>query len=216
MTAERVRSERSTLLLQLPLLIWLVVLWILLWGHITVVSVLSGIVLALGITRVFYLPPVELSGRFNVYWAAVFVVRFLLDLVRASFLVAWQAIDPRGIPTSAVLLVQLHTRSDFIMTLTAEAISLVPGSIVVEVDREHSRLYVHSLGVKDDAEVEQARRIILAAEERLVRALGTLDDVWHINQERRMNGRPEIRLSAKQKRYEDERERHGERTGDTP
>jgi multicomponent Na+:H+ antiporter subunit E len=212
--AARTSSERRTVLLQLPLLVWLVVLWLLLWGHVTVVSVITGIVLAVGITRVFYLPPVELSGRFNVYWAAVFLGRFIVDLLHASFLVAWQAIDPRGVPTNAVLLVQLHTRSDFMMTLTAVSISLVPGSLVVEVDRENSRLYVHALGVRDEAGVEAARHTVLVVEERLVRAMGSLDDVWHINRERRLNGRPAIRQSARQRRHEEARERSAPEPGE--
>ncbi|MFD3448591.1 Na+/H+ antiporter subunit E [Microbacteriaceae bacterium 4G12] len=193
-------------LLQLPLLVWLVVLWLLLWGHITVISVLTGVIVALVVTRLFYLPPVDLSGRFSVYWGLAFAWHFAVDLVRASVLVAWQAVDPRGVPVNSVLAVQLHTRSDLIMTLTAEAISLVPGSLVVEVDRERSLLYVHALGTPDDAAAERVRHSVLVVEERIVRTLGSEHDVWMINRERRAAGRPPLSLSARQRRYEDAQE----------
>ena len=190
-------------LLQLPLLVWLIVLWLLLWGTVTVMSVLTGALLALIVTRLFYLPPVDLSGRFSVYWGLAFAWHFAVDLVRASVHVAWQAVDPRGVPVNAVLAVQLHTRSDLIMTLTAEAISLVPGSLVVEIDREQSLLYVHALGAPDEAAVAKVRRTVLVVEERIVRALGSEHDVWLINRERRATGRPPLRLSARQRRYEE-------------
>jgi multicomponent Na+:H+ antiporter subunit E len=195
------------LLLQLPLLVWLVVLWLLLWGHVTVMSVLTGILLALFVTRLFYLPPVDFSGRFNVYWALAFAWHFAVDLVRGSIVVAWQSIDPRGVPVSSVLAVQLHTRSDIIMTLTAESISLVPGSLVVEVDRERSLLYVHALGTPDDAAAEKARNTVLVVEERVVRAIGSEEDVWMVNRERMLAGRPPLRRSARQRRFEEAQER---------
>jgi len=197
-------------LLQLPLLVWLIVLWLLLWGTVTVMSVLTGALLALIVTRLFYLPPVDLSGRFSVYWGLAFAWHFAVDLVRASVHVAWQAVDPRGVPVNAVLAVQLHTRSDLIMTLTAEAISLVPGSLVVEIDREQSLLYVHALGAPDEAAVAKVRRTVLVVEERIVSALGSEHDVWLINRERRATGRPPLRLSARQRRYEEIAEAEGE------
>jgi len=201
-------------LLQLPLLVWLVVLWLLLWGHVTVMSVLTGILLALLVTRIFYLPPVDFSGRFNAYWALAFAWHFVVDLVRGSLLVAWQSVDPRGVPVNSVLAVQLHTRSDIIMTLTAETISLVPGSLVVEVDRERSLLYVHALGTPDNAGAEKVRHTVLVVEERIVRAIGSEHDVWMVNRERMLAGRAPIRRSARQRRYEEEQEResHGQQT----
>src|SRR5690606_23851142 len=42
---------------QLPFFIWLVTLWMLLWAQFTVLSLLTGIIVALFVTRVFRLPP---------------------------------------------------------------------------------------------------------------------------------------------------------------
>ena len=133
---------------QLPLIIGLVVLWMLLWGSVTWLTLATGIVIAVVITRLFYLPPVELSGRFNPFWFLVFLGQFLGELVYASFQVGFQALSPRGVTSNSVIAVQLITRSDFLLTLTAIALSLVPGSIVVEVDREKSILFLHSLNTR--------------------------------------------------------------------
>lgn len=161
----------------LPLLIALVALWMLLWGTISWLSLASGILVAIVVTRVFLLPPVELSGRLNLGWLLVFLARFALDLVTASAQVAWQAFRPAGVRRSAVVGVELLTRSDFITTLTAITVSLVPGSLVVEVDRERARLYLHALATDDLDEVARVRRQVLSVERSLVRALGSRADV---------------------------------------
>lgn len=173
-SAQRVRWR---LWQQLPLLIALVVLWMLLWGTVSPISLGSGILVAVVVTRLFYLPPVELSGRFNPFWFLVFLGRFAIDLVAASVDVAFQAIRPRGLRRNAVVAVDLVTSSDFITTLTSIAVSLIPGSLVVEVDRERSILYLHAINVEDDAAVDKVRATVLSVERALVRALGSRQDV---------------------------------------
>ncbi len=176
-TSEERQRIRWRLWQQLPLLIALVVLWMLLWGTISWLSFLSGVVVAVFVTRVFYLPPVELSGRFNPFWFVVFLATFFADVIVASFQVALQAFRPSGVRGNAVIAVDLATRSDFIMTLTAIAISLIPGSLVVEVDRDRTILYLHVFGVEDREAVEQFRHKVLSVEHSIVRAVGSKADV---------------------------------------
>lgn len=171
------RVLRWRLWQQLPLLIVLIVLWMLLWGTVSWLSVASGAIVAVLVTRLFYLPPVELSGRFNPFWAFVFLVQFATDLVVGSFSVAWQALRPHPVRTNAVVAVDLVTRSDFILTLTSLAISLIPGSLVVEVDRGRSILYLHAIAIASDADVDALRLRVKTVERRIVRALGSRDDV---------------------------------------
>jgi len=173
----KTKAVRWRLWQQLPLLVALVVLWMLLWGTISPLSFLSGAVVAVLVTRLFYLPPVELSGRFNPLWGIVFLGRFAFDIVVGSFSVAYQAFRPRGLRNNSVIAVDLVTRSDFIMTLTALAISLIPGSLVVEVDRGRSILYLHAINTESDKDVENLRRKVLSVERALVRALGSVEDV---------------------------------------
>ena len=165
---------------QLPLLVVLVLLWMMLWGSLTPLTIVTGVIVAVGVTRAFYLPPVELSGRFNPLWFVVFLARFLLELVKASFQVAWRALSPSPIGRSSVVAVQLLTRSDFITTLTAIAVSLIPGSIVVEVDRAGGVLYVHAIGAAKREQIDKVRDDVLDIEVLIVRALGSTDDLRSI------------------------------------
>ncbi|MCD1570374.1 MULTISPECIES: Na+/H+ antiporter subunit E [Agromyces] len=158
---------------QLPLLIALVLLWVMLWDHIDVLTVVSGVVLAVTVTRALYLPPVLLSGRFNPWRGLLLGLRMMFDVVFASLQVAFLAVAPWWKPSNAIIAVQLLTRSDLVTTLTAEAISVVPGTVVVDIDRERGLLYLHALGTRTHDDVERVKRQVLGTEERIVLAMGT-------------------------------------------
>jgi multicomponent Na+:H+ antiporter subunit E len=91
--------------------------------------------------------------------------------------VAYQALNPRWDPHPSIVAVQLRTNSDLILTLTSIAVSLVPGTLVVDVDREHSILYLHSLSTRSRDDIPKVREHTLAYERRIAVALGTRDDV---------------------------------------
>jgi len=170
---------------QLPLLVGLLVLWLLLWDHIDALSIVTGIVLAIAVTRLLYLPPVLLSGRFNPWRGLLLGLRMMLDVVYASLQVAVLAIWPWWKPMNSIIAVQLHTRSDLVTTLTAEAISVVPGTVVVDIDRERGLLYLHALGTRTQADIDKTRRQVLGTEERIVLAIGTHEQAEVVRAERR-------------------------------
>lgn len=172
-TATGLRARLRPAWRQLPFFAWLVALWMLLWGQLTPLALVTGIAAALIVTRVFRLPPVELSGRLNPWYGLVFVVTFLSALVRGSLLVAWQVIDPRRYPGTGIVAVPLRTDDDLIMTHTAIAASLIPGSYVVETDRDRRIIYLHVLGVDEPKDAELHRRSVLGWEARIVRAVGS-------------------------------------------
>lgn len=67
----------------------------------------------------------------------------------------------------------LRVRTDLNLALTAELLSLVPGTLIVEVDRDAGVLYVHVLDVRSPADLTDSRDRVLAVEERIVRAVGS-------------------------------------------
>ncbi|KQQ66995.1 Na+/H+ antiporter subunit E [Microbacterium sp. Leaf320] len=157
---------------QLPFLAWLVVLWMLLWAQFTVLAFLSGLVVAVFVTRVFRLPTVELSGRINVWYAVLLVVQFLFAVLRGALAVTVQVFDFRRQPGAAIIAVPLKYADDLMMTHVSVVSSLVPGSLVVEADRDRQVLYLHVIGVRSLADVEKQREGVLRWERRVVRALG--------------------------------------------
>lgn len=158
---------------RLPVVVTLTGLWMLLWGGVTPMLIAGGILVSLLVTTVFPFPPVMWKGRFRPWPALVLLTVFLVDLLVASAQVAWIAIRPAAPPRSAVIHVDMVTRSEFLLTITAELISLVPGSLLIELDSEHGHLWLHLLDGDSPAKVERARASALAQERRVIAALGS-------------------------------------------
>lgn len=177
MSPRRPRAIRARIASGLVPFLGLVLLWALLWGQFTWLSLATGVLLAMIVSSVFYLPAVRLSGRFNPWRGLLFVARLLSDIVVASLQIAWVAVKPNYTPSNAIIAVPLRTRSDLVMTFTAESVSLVPGSIVLDIDRETATLYLHSLNVTSLDELPALRRAVLATERRLILAAGSVDDL---------------------------------------
>ena len=153
------------------------VVWVLLWGDLSVANLVSGFVLGMVITWVFPLPPIEHHGRFRLWPHTRLIAILLFDLVRSSFVVAAQAFHFGHTMHNAVVRVDLRTRSDLYLTLTSELVSLVPGSLVMEARRQESVLYLHVLDVRSEADIASARSKVLEAEERVVRSFGSDQEV---------------------------------------
>jgi multicomponent Na+:H+ antiporter subunit E len=162
---------------QLPLLAWLVVVWILLWGTFSWANVVSGVVVALLVMLLLPLPPVVGGTRVRPLSLLRFVGHFLADLAVSGAQVAWRAVGPSGVQQGAIVRVQLRADSDLLLTAVAETVSLVPGSLVLDLDREQQLIAVHLLHVDDLADVERQKADVLAVEDRIVRAFGTAADI---------------------------------------
>ncbi|MCZ7429911.1 Na+/H+ antiporter subunit E [Micromonospora sp. WMMA1949] len=154
----------------------LVTVWVLLWGTFSWANVMSGLVVAAVLLVVFPLPPVTFAGRIRPVPLLRFLARFLRDLVVASAQIAWLAVRSNH-PQSAIIGVPLRVNTDLNLTLNAEALSLVPGSLIVEADRSTGTLYVHVIGIRSLDEVERFRQGVLELEQRIVAAVGSPEEL---------------------------------------
>jgi multicomponent Na+:H+ antiporter subunit E len=162
---------------QVPLVAWLVLVWILLWGTWSWANVISGVVVALAVVVLLPLPHVVGGVRVRPLPMLVFLGHFAVDLVVSAAQVAWVALRPGGAPQSAIVRVQLRADSDLLLTMVAEATSLVPGSLVLDLDREERLITVHLLYARDLDAVAAEKAHVLATETRLVRAFGSAADL---------------------------------------
>ena len=81
--------------------------------------------------------------------------------------------DFRHQPGAAIIAVPLRYADDLIMTHVSVTSSLIPGSLVVETDRDRRVLYLHVIGVRTRADADAQREGVLRWEKRIVRALGS-------------------------------------------
>ncbi|MGW4680518.1 Na+/H+ antiporter subunit E [Micromonospora taraxaci] len=152
---------------------WLVLVWNLLWGDVNWANLVGGLLVG-GAVLVFYpLPAVSFGGRLRPWALLVFAGRFVVELVTASLHIARIAVQPGYRPRGAIIGVRLRVSSDLNLALTAEAVSLVPGTLILEVDRDAGTLYLHVLDTHRPSDLDVARERTLTVERRIIRAVGS-------------------------------------------
>lgn len=148
--------------------VWLTGLWIVLWRDLSVANLLGGLII--GILAEVARPWRALGPahhRVDPIALARFVVYFLLKLVESNVVLAREVLTPRNSIETGVIEVSLGPCSDLVAAIVANAISLTPGTLTLEVRRsESTRLYVHVLHLHD---IDAARRDV-ATLTRLVNA----------------------------------------------
>ena len=169
-----------------PLLLWLTLVWVGLWGSVTAANVLGGLAVSAVLVALLPLPETEHQRDVRPLALVRFAGFFALELVRASLTVVGQVLRPRAELRQAVIAVRARGTSDRLLTLVANAISLTPGTLTLEVDRETSTLYVHVLDVGHGPDaVDRARASILELERRAVLALGTAESLQALEDDAR-------------------------------
>ena len=122
----------------------LTLVWMALWGSASLIVILLGIGVGALILLLFPLPTMYFRFGLHPWRMLVLRARFLWDVVVASVQVSWLAIRPR-LPQPQVTTVQLASDSDLLEALTALAVSLVPGSLIIDADSEDRTLTIHVL-----------------------------------------------------------------------
>ena len=155
--------------------VWLVLVWVLLWGTFSWANVLGGLAVALVVLTAFPLPSAPGRGWLRPGATLRALARFARDLVVSSLQVAaqsLQAVLPGRRIHSSVVAVPLASSSEFVMAMITEALSLVPGSLVIEARPAERTIYAHVLGADDDAAVAAFREQVARLEADVVAALG--------------------------------------------
>ncbi|HEX2283236.1 MAG TPA: Na+/H+ antiporter subunit E [Mycobacterium sp.] len=151
-------------------LCWLTLVWILLWGSVSAANIVSGLAVALMITVLLPLPVVPIEGKVHPLSLLRLVVTVAYYLVQSSAQVAWLAVRPGAPPLSAVLRARLGVKSDLVLALAVNIFNLIPGSIVLEIDRTRRMLYMHVIDVGSERAVNQFYRQVTEVERLLVAA----------------------------------------------
>jgi multicomponent Na+:H+ antiporter subunit E len=169
--------------LQLWVLVWLMLVWILLWGTVSAANVLSGLAIALIITLLLPLPLVPIEGRVHPISLLALIGLVGWYLVQSSLQLALLAVKPGPPPLSAVLRAHMAIKSDLVLALAVNIINLTPGTIVLEIDQVRRMIYVHVIDVGSERAVNRFYRQITQIERRLV-ATFEREELWRPSAER--------------------------------
>jgi multicomponent Na+:H+ antiporter subunit E len=157
--------------MRLLVLGWMTVLWVVLWRDASPANVLSGLAAALIVVTVF--PVRRARARDHTLRPVrllVFLGYFAWQLVVSNVVVAREILTPRDRVRSGIVAVPVPACSDLVITIVANAITLTPGTLTLEVWRDPATLYVHVLHLDD---LDEVRRDIRTLQTMVVRAIGS-------------------------------------------
>ncbi len=164
----RVRRRRPPR--QLPMVAWLLAVWLFLWEELSFANVLAGLALGFLLVVLFPMRPRGIPGALRPLAAVRFLGFFAWKLVEASVIVAWEVVTPQTRVNEGIVAVPIRGVSETLTTLVANAISLTPGTLTLEVRHRPPVLYVHVLHLDD---IDAVRRDVQYLEVLAIRAFGS-------------------------------------------
>jgi multicomponent Na+:H+ antiporter subunit E len=123
----------------------LAIVWALLAGSIDLANLVVGFLF--GYAVLWLVQPVlgKTSYFRRVPQAARFVGYFLMELVIANVVVARDVLSPRPRRRPGVVAVPLDARTDAEITFLSIVILLTPGTLVLDVSEDRTKLFVHAM-----------------------------------------------------------------------
>jgi len=130
----------------------LAVLWMLMWGAFDIYALLAGFVA--GYLLLGLLSRVALSTTYGTkLWKLLaFAAYFLRILVQANLQVAREIVTPGFSMTPRLIRYSVEGMTPVQITTLANAITLTPGTLSVDVTEDGRFLYVHSMYARSRAE----------------------------------------------------------------
>lgn len=172
----RSRHTKRYVLGRAVMVVWLTLVWAALWESLSPAVLVSGVSGALVLIAMFPQSIPRTFGHLHPLKALRFVMYFAYRLILANLIVAWEIVTPKNRINQGVVEVPVKGASDSLVTILANAISLTPGTITVEVRRDPPTLYIHVLHLKN---VEEVRRDVERLERLVLEAFGgSMPEVW--------------------------------------
>jgi multicomponent Na+:H+ antiporter subunit E len=130
----------------------LVAAWCALWGSVSVANILSGTLVVVAAT--LFSGVDRNAGGLHIVALLYFVWLVVVDLVVSTVQVAWEILTPTDYTDEAIIAVdtKLESRSHLLMLVVA--ITVTPGTAVIDSDADTGRLYLHLLHAEKAPEIE--------------------------------------------------------------
>ncbi|NKY52625.1 Na+/H+ antiporter subunit E [Nocardia vermiculata] len=157
-------------LVRIGVLIWLAIVYTALWGNISIANLLAGLVIGALIMALLPLPRVPVRGGLHLLPLLELILVSAYYAIESSLQIAWFSVRRSGAPISGVLRVRLAIESDLVLVLCADVLNLIPGTMVLELDRASGEAWVHVLDVGSEEAVEQFYYITRRIEGLLIRS----------------------------------------------
>lgn len=126
-------------------------------------EVLVGIIIALLVTAIsghFLLTTEKSRNLFKRgYYFIIYIFRFFWEMIKANFEVAYLVIHPKVPIKPGIVKIKSKLTKDSALTILSNSITLTPGTLTIDINKDKQELYIHWINVKTD-KVEEATESI--------------------------------------------------------
>jgi multicomponent Na+:H+ antiporter subunit E len=119
-----------------------------------------------------------MNNSFGQLKAIIRLVCFIIkELLISSFRVGWDIVTPTVYARPRIVRIPIDDLNDVAITVLANAISLTPGSLALEVKDDHQSLYVHLMYAEDRDAAVKAIYIDLGNKVRAACAIPVISEI---------------------------------------
>lgn len=148
-------------------LIWMTLGWTFDLEHLAM-GVLVG-VLVTALTADMFVREIETRrGPVRYLWFLLYIPLFLWECLKSNIDGAYRVIHPDVPIKPGIVKIKTSLRSDTGLTFLANSLTLKPGTMTVDIDKEKGYLYVHWSDVKSE-DIEKATALIAARFESILK-----------------------------------------------
>lgn len=161
--------KKKTILFIVAFFSWCLLTWVPDWQHIIVGIFVAALVTYL--TGDFFIEPSSL-GHPRRYWYFIvhYMPFFIWEVIKANIDVAYRVLHPALPINPGIIKVKTSLKSDTALTFLANSITLTPGTMTIDVDRDNGILYIHWIDVKTK-DMEEATVIIAKRFEEILKEI---------------------------------------------
>ena len=151
-------------------IVWCLLDWVPDWQHLIVGGFVSAFVTFM-IGDLFITRPHVLKHPLRYwYFFAYYLPIFLWECFKANLDVAYRVLHPRLPINPGIVKVKVELKTDTALTFLANSITLTPGTMSVDIDKDNGILYIHWIDVKTK-DIESATRIIVERFEKILKKI---------------------------------------------
>lgn len=151
-------------------LVWSLLNWVPDWQHLIVGIFIAWFVVFM-IGGLFITQPHILKHPLRYWYFLIYYLPiFLWECFKANVDIAYRVLHPKLPINPGIVKVKTSLKTDTALTFLANSITLTPGTMSIDVDKDNGILYVHWIDVKAK-DVESATRIVVERFEKILKKI---------------------------------------------
>ncbi|MBU1523142.1 MAG: Na+/H+ antiporter subunit E [Candidatus Omnitrophica bacterium] len=151
-------------------LVWSVLSWVPDFQHLIVGVFVAALVAFLTGDLFVSRPYILKRPRRYWYFIAHYLPVFLWEMIKANIDVAYRVLHPDLPINPGIVRVKTSLKSDTALTFLANSITLTPGTMSVDIDKDKGVLYIHWINVRTK-DTQGATKIIVQRFEKILKKI---------------------------------------------